>query len=68
MLNVVIPSELVSPLLLFTGVRTRLKFALNPDQNSGLSQYQVAPGSSAQNNTPVVGPQGPGFPTQWQPR
>ncbi|KAK4053805.1 hypothetical protein OIV83_001461 [Microbotryomycetes sp. JL201] len=35
---------------------------------SGLSAYQVAAGSLPSNNTVVVGPQGPGFPVQWDPR
>ncbi|KAJ3567405.1 hypothetical protein NP233_g6386 [Leucocoprinus birnbaumii] len=37
-------------------------------QTSGLSEFQVAPGSLPQNDTIVFGPQGPSFPVQWQPR
>jgi hypothetical protein len=37
-------------------------------QNSGLSGYTAAEGSSPQNNTVVFGAQGPNFPTQWDPR
>ncbi|SGZ22116.1 BQ5605_C022g09432 [Microbotryum silenes-dioicae] len=36
--------------------------------NSGLSGYQVTPGSNPQNFSVVPGPQGDGFPTQWTPR
>jgi len=35
---------------------------------SGLSEYTVAKGSSPQNNTVVIGAQGPNFPVQWDPR
>ena len=35
---------------------------------SGLSGYTVSKGSSPQNNTIVVGAQGPNFPVQWDPR
>ncbi|KAL0577138.1 hypothetical protein V5O48_004852 [Marasmius crinis-equi] len=35
---------------------------------SGLSGYTVTPDSSPTNNTLVVGPQGPGFPVNWNPR
>jgi alkaline phosphatase len=37
-------------------------------QNSGHSEYQVAPGSRPENQTVVTGPQGPNFPVQWDPR
>jgi hypothetical protein len=37
-------------------------------QNSGLSGYQVAKDSLPSNNTVVIGPQGPNFPVQWDPR
>jgi len=36
--------------------------------NSGHSEYQVAEGSRATDQTIVIGPQGPGFPVQWNPR
>jgi hypothetical protein len=36
--------------------------------NSGLSGYTVAPDSLPNNETVVVGPQGPNFPVQWDPR
>ncbi|PFH53032.1 hypothetical protein AMATHDRAFT_1757 [Amanita thiersii Skay4041] len=35
---------------------------------SGLSGYTVAEGSLPNNDTVVVGPQGPNFPVQWNPR
>lgn len=35
---------------------------------SGLSGYQVPQGVNPQNQTEVVGPQGPGFPVTWEPR
>lgn len=34
-------------------------------ERSGLSGYQVAPGSLPNNNTQITGPQGKGFPVQW---
>ncbi|KAH8103937.1 alkaline-phosphatase-like protein [Cristinia sonorae] len=37
-------------------------------QNSGLSGYTVAEGSSPTNQTIVYGAQGPNFPVQWNPR
>ncbi|KAM0756285.1 protein tyrosine phosphatase [Meredithblackwellia eburnea MCA 4105] len=42
--------------------------AIGTYQNSGLSEYQVAPGQLADNHTVVVGPNGKGFPVQWNPR
>ncbi|KAF9267837.1 alkaline phosphatase-like protein [Marasmius fiardii PR-910] len=36
--------------------------------NSGLSGYTVDPNSLPTNNTVLVGPQGPGFPVNWNPR
>lgn len=42
--------------------------AVGTYQTSGLSEFQVAPGSLPQNDTIVFGPQGPNFPVQWQPR
>ena len=36
--------------------------------NSGQSEFQVAEGSRPTNQTIVVGPQGPNFPVQWNPR
>lgn len=42
--------------------------AVGTYQASGLSEFQVAPGSNAGNESLVVGPQGPNFPVQWQPR
>lgn len=36
--------------------------------NSGLSGYTVAPGSLPNNQTVVVGTEGPNFPVQWNPR
>jgi len=37
-------------------------------QNSGSSEFQVLPGSRPDNASVVIGPQGPGFPVQWEPR
>ncbi|KAH6913374.1 alkaline phosphatase [Coprinopsis sp. MPI-PUGE-AT-0042] len=37
-------------------------------ERSGLSEYQVAPGSTADNNTILFGAQGAHFPLQWTPR
>lgn len=37
-------------------------------QNSGLSGYTVAEGSLPNNNTIILGSQGPNFPVQWNPR
>lgn len=37
-------------------------------QNSGSSEFQVSPGSRPDNASVVIGPQGPGFPVQWEPR
>ncbi|KAJ9126780.1 hypothetical protein QFC24_001812 [Naganishia onofrii] len=42
--------------------------AIGTYQNSGHSEYQVAPGSRPENQTVVTGPQGPNFPVQWDPR
>lgn len=42
--------------------------AIGTYQNSGHSEYQVAPGSRPENQTVVVGEQGPNFPVQWDPR
>jgi alkaline phosphatase len=42
--------------------------AVGTYQNSGLSGYQVAKDSLPSNNTVVIGPQGPNFPVQWDPR
>ncbi|KAG7089490.1 hypothetical protein E1B28_011170 [Marasmius oreades] len=36
--------------------------------NSGLSGYTVDPDSLPTNNTVLVGPHGPGFPVNWEPR
>ncbi|PFH53016.1 hypothetical protein AMATHDRAFT_138775 [Amanita thiersii Skay4041] len=44
------------------------RYGVGVYDNSGLSGYQVAAGSLPTNNTIVIGPQGPGFPVQWQPR
>ncbi|KAI5475696.1 alkaline phosphatase [Pseudohyphozyma bogoriensis] len=44
------------------------KNAVGTYQNSGLSEYQVAPGQLADNHTIVYGENGPGFPVQWTPR
>ncbi|KAK4702536.1 phosphatidate phosphatase LPIN, partial [Phenoliferia sp. Uapishka_3] len=38
--------------------------AIGTYQNSGLSEYQVAPGQLATNNTVITGPNGLGFPVQ----
>lgn len=38
------------------------------DEQSGLSNYQVAAGSLPTNDTVVTGEQGEGFPVQWDPR
>jgi alkaline phosphatase len=50
-----------------TGDRNKRK-AIGTYQNSGLSGYTVAPKTSPQNNTVVIGAQGPNFPSQWDPR
>lgn len=42
--------------------------AIGGNDKSGSSEYQVAPGSKPDNQTVVYGPQGPGFPVQWDPR
>lgn len=42
--------------------------AVQPYAGSGASSYQVEGESLASNNTYVVGPQGPNFPVQWDPR
>ncbi|KAF9449517.1 alkaline phosphatase-like protein [Macrolepiota fuliginosa MF-IS2] len=50
-----------------TGDRAKRR-AVGTYAASGLSEYQVAPGSSPDNTTIVVGPFGPNFPVQWTPR
>jgi alkaline phosphatase len=42
--------------------------AIGVYEQSGLSEYTVAKGSNPQNHTVVFGPQGEGFPVQWDPR
>ncbi|KAL8291314.1 hypothetical protein RQP46_002292 [Phenoliferia psychrophenolica] len=42
--------------------------AVGTYSESGLSEYQVAPGQLASNHSVVVGPNGEGFPVQWNPR
>ncbi|KXN93363.1 Alkaline phosphatase, partial [Leucoagaricus sp. SymC.cos] len=42
--------------------------AVGTYEASGLSEFQVAPGSQPDNTSIVFGPQGPNFPVQWQPR
>lgn len=42
--------------------------AIGVYQNSGLSQYQVLPNTSATDQGVVYGSQGPNFPVQWDPR
>ncbi|KAH7103611.1 putative alkaline phosphatase [Auriculariales sp. MPI-PUGE-AT-0066] len=62
----------------FGGVDTKFLAASSSDREkraavgvyaeSGLSGYTVPPGTSPQNNTVVIGAQGPNFPVQWDPR
>lgn len=62
-------SEPVSPSSFFLRLDNSVLTHHHPlDQNSGLVEYQVAPGQSPQNLTQTVGPQGLGFPVQWNPR
>jgi arylsulfatase A-like enzyme len=42
--------------------------AVGTYERSGLSQYQVAPGATADNQTIVFGAEGTHFPLQWTPR
>ncbi|KAF9449515.1 alkaline phosphatase [Macrolepiota fuliginosa MF-IS2] len=42
--------------------------AVGTYEASGSSEFQVAPGARPDNATIVVGPQGPSFPVQWDPR
>jgi len=42
--------------------------AIGTYEQSGLSEYQVAKGQSPTNHSVVFGPQGPGYPVQWDPR
>ena len=58
----------VLPTTQFTFTHYKLTSSVGVYYNSGQSEFQVAEGTRPTNQTIVVGPQGPNFPVQWNPR